>query len=306
MTISPFGTGEGGNRGDPPLAQIIEVMRRHHGRDLASFDECFLARSLHKRLAPTATGAWAAYVERLPHDRAEAEALFESLNIGHSEFFRNPLTYALLEQWILPGLVEAKAAAGAELRVWSAGCAAGQEAWSIAMLLEDLAAARGRPVPTRIIATDASEQALALARRGFYLHRAVQNLRVRHLGEYFTPSAGGHVVSPRLRGSVSFSNYDMLDEHSVCPPTSLYGDFDLIFCCNLLFYYRPEVRRAILDKIGRALLPGGYFVTGEAEREFVSAHGGFSAVFPASTVFQQGDGPEMKTSPDHEEHPTEE
>ena len=269
----------------PPLAQIIALMRDTHGRDLALFDEAFLAKSLQRRLDRAPGASWTAYVEGLALDGAEAEALFQSLNIGYSEFFRDPLAFALLEQVILPGLMQQSGQAG--LRIWSAGCAAGQEALSIAILLEEQNAERGQSVPFRIFATDSVEAVLAEARGGVYDAASVQRMRLRHLRKYFTVTGDAYRISPALKAHVDFSAYDLLTEGSSSPAAAIYGDFDLVFCCNLLFYYRPEVRQRILDKIVRALRPGGYCVTGAAEREIVARQTGLHAVAPPAAVFQK-------------------
>ncbi|MEI8190326.1 MAG: CheR family methyltransferase, partial [candidate division NC10 bacterium] len=193
------------------LDALVDAMRQAHGRDLSQFDESFLIKSIEKRLAATACGTAAAYLERLADDRAEAEALCDSLRIGYSEFFRDPLTFALLERVVLPALVQEKSG-GPEIRIWSAGCAAGQEAYSVAILLEELATLRERPVPFRIFATDVSEADLAVARNGVYDHAAVQKVRLRHLRDYFSAKGEIYVVAPRLRDRVDFSTYDLLDE----------------------------------------------------------------------------------------------
>ena len=146
----------------------------------------------------------------------------------------------------MPGLVAAKTnGSPVELRIWSAACATGQETWSVAMLLEEFARARQQPVPFRIIATDASEAALTAARRGVYEESALANVRLRHRREFFSTQEDGHRIVPRLQARVDFSTYDLLDEHSASPPAGLFGDFDLILCCNLLFYYRPPIRQQI-------------------------------------------------------------
>jgi chemotaxis methyl-accepting protein methylase len=278
------------SRGTPPLDLFIQAAHTSHGLDLSPFDEIFLAKALQGRLEATSAGTWALYLDRLAGDRAEAEALLQSLNIGYSEFFRNPLTFALLEQLVLPAIVAGKEKAGpGEIRIWSAGCAAGQEAYSIAILLEDLAAARQRPVPYRIIATDISVTALAAARKGIYDSAAVRNVRLKHVRDYFVAQGDEYAIAPRLRSRVDFSAYDLLDERSGCPPASLYGDFDLILCCNLLFYYRPDMRRRILDKLCGALSHGGYFVTGEAERAVLAEQAGLRAVAPPAAVFRKAD-----------------
>ncbi len=266
------------------LKEVAETLRQSHALDVSGFDTAFLAKSLDRRLASDGKTSVPAYLKRLAEDRTEAEAFCHSLNINHSEFFRNPLTFALLEQLVLPGLV--KAGQDTELRIWSAGCASGQEIYSVVMLLEDLAMARGRPVPARIFATDLDADSLAAARAGVFAEAAVPNVRHRHLRDYFSVNGGSCAVAPGLRARVDFSAYDLLDENFSCPPASLYGDFDLILCCNLMFYYRPNIRRRLLDKFCRALAPGGYFVTGEAEYDLVVKHGGLRAVAPPAAVFQ--------------------
>ncbi len=117
--------------------------RRIHDILLAQFDRTFLEKTVMSRMAALSVESRQVYFDRLAHDPAEADALRQALNISFSIFFRNPLAFALLEQQMLPALVaKQEKALPAEIRIWSAGCAAGQEAFSIAILLEELAAAR--------------------------------------------------------------------------------------------------------------------------------------------------------------------
>ncbi len=272
----------------PDQGGVLAVMREVHGLDISCCGAAFLARSLEKRRGSTACGSAAAYLERLADDRVEAEALFGSLRVGYSEFFRDPLAFALLERAILPELAEQRARdGGKEIRVWSAGCASGQEAWSVAILLSELCAAPGRAVPYRVFATDLCEPDLAAARAGVYGAEAVGNVRARHLRDYFVRHGESYAVAAALRGRVDFSVYDLLDECTNCPPASIYGDMDLVLCCNVLLYYRPEAQRVILEKGRRCLAPGGYLVTGETERQIVESGGGFRAVSPPAAVYRK-------------------
>ncbi len=264
---------------------------QQHGWDLTVYDEAFLTQSLARRLTVISLSSSKAYLDRLLEDRHEAEVFFRSLSISYSEFFRNPLTFAVLEQLVLPGLVEAmEESRRSELRIWSAGCAAGQEAYSVAILLEEMAAARGRPIPLRIIATDVCEDELARARAGVYDTSAVQNVRLKQLRDHFTRDGETYVVAPRLRERVDFSTYNLLDERSTSPPASIYGDFDLILCSNVLLYYRPKTQGVILSKVRRSLAHCGYFVTGEVESEIVKRAGGFRKVAPPAAVFKKAAG----------------
>lgn len=280
------------NSGDPDqqrkiLATLITVMGETHGRDVSVYKVSFLAKSLEKRRLASACATTATYLQRLGKDAAEAEALHHSLRVVYSEFFRNPLAFALLEQLILPGLIEEKVRSRGEIRIWSAGCAAGQEAWSVAMLLDELAAIGARPVPFRIFATDLSEKDLIHARGGVYSATALGNVRLRHLDSCFSRQGETYTIAPRLKDRVDFSGYDLLDEETTCPPACIYGNFDLVLCSNVLLYYRPEVVRLMLNKLQRSLAPGGYLLTGETERQIVTRVDGFRAVAPPAAVFRR-------------------
>jgi chemotaxis protein methyltransferase CheR len=270
------------------LQNIVQVISQTLGRDVSLYDESFLVKSLETRLQKTANKTPSAYLAYLAENKAEAEGFFRSLNITYSEFFRGRLAFALLEHIILPRLVEEREQSSrAELRIWSAGCADGQEAYSIAMLLHELATIRGTDIPFRIFATDTSAADLVSARNGMYDAGALQNVTMKHVRTYFAQQGGIYVIDGRLRDRIDFSLHDLLDEHLACPPASIFGDFDLIMCCNLLIYYRPDVRRFILNKMWRCLIYSGYLVTGEAERGIVEQTVDFQAVVVPAAVFRR-------------------
>ncbi len=270
------------------LDEVVRVISQTLERDVSLYDESFLEKSLEKRLQKTSKESPAAYLRYLSENRAEAESFFRSLNIAYSEFFRNQLTFAVLKQIILPRLVEEKEKSSrSEIRIWSAGCAAGQEAYSIAILLDELSAKRGNDIPFRIFATDTSEADLESAREGVYDSGAVQNVRLKHLRTYFTQQGEAYVIDTGLRDRIDFSYYDLLEDRSSCPPTSIFGDFDFVMCSNLLFYYRQDVRQFILNKVSRCLAQKGYLVTGEAERGIVDRTQGYQPVAVPASVFQR-------------------
>jgi len=258
------------------------------GLDISIYDDCFLERSIERRIAVAGANSESAYLELLEKDRGEAMALFDSLHVGFSEFFRNPLSFACLERIVLPALAERKKAGDdRELRIWSAACAEGQEAYSAAILCDELLSTADSGLSCRIFATDIDERALAAAAAGVYDSAALGNVSLKRLTAYFSKKADAFALVPRIRGSVEFSVFDLLTNGGTCPPMSIYGDFDIVFCGNLLFYYKPERRKRILERIINCLAPGGYLVTGEAEREIVARHH-FREAFPASAVFRIG------------------
>lgn len=272
--------------------ELIRAMDRLYGLDISGFEPSFLVRTLERRLQATGCVSTENYMsERLVKDRVEAEAFHRSLRVGYSAFFRDPLAFALLETQVLPDLAEKRKKTGrGGLRVWSAGCAAGQEAWSVAIMLDALAALPDRQPAWRIFGTDLYEPDLALARAGVYSAAELGNVRLRHLDACFTRQGDGFAVAARLRERVEFSVYDLLDTANSCPPTSIFGDFDLVLCCNVLFYYRPAQQRRILEKLLGCLVPGGYLVTGETERQIAGSAANLREATSSAPVFRQEGG----------------
>jgi chemotaxis protein methyltransferase CheR len=268
------------------FADAARVMRRVHGLDISPFSPAFVNRALEERRLASGCPTIAAYVERLAGDPSEAENLGRSLRVTYSEFFRNALTFAVLEQLVLPGLMADRERSGRHtIRVWCAGCSAGQEAWSVAILLDELATQRDAPPAYLVIATDISERDVTFARTGLYSAAAVGNVRLKQLATYFVRQGEFYSLAGRLRNSVDFSVYDLRDADTAFPPASVFGDFDVVLCCNLLLYYRPKVQRQMLEKLRRSLRPGGYLVTGETERQLVRRAGGFRDVAPPAPIF---------------------
>lgn len=269
------------------LEAVARLLHGVPGPDAADYDPAFLLAGLQKRQQATASASMSGYVDRLAADPDEVRALRSTLNVAYSKFFRNTYDWALLKHLALPPLISAAAAQSAGVRVWSAGCAEGQEAFSVAMLLAEQCGKQSRPQSFQVIATDISEPTLAAARLGVYDNAALENVALKYLESYFRPVGASFVVANTIASHVDFSLYDLLDPTSASPSAGIYGDFDLILCCNLLFYYRPEVQLRILDKVAGALRPGGYLMTGEVERDFVAEHALFRPVGVAGSLFEK-------------------
>jgi chemotaxis protein methyltransferase CheR len=267
------------------LADCIQRVRQAHGLNLSPFNESFLIQSLVKRQERAGVEDVDGYCDLLVRSLPEAWALHDSLSVIYSEFFRNTLAFSLLEQVFLPHILEEKEKAGqSEVRVWSAGCATGQEAWSVAILLDKF---RERNVSCRLIATDWSETALAQARSGMYGAETMGNLRLRHLNRYFSRQGDFYTIDRNLAELVTFAAYDLLDQSTICPPESIFGNFDLVLCCNVLFYYRSGMQQLILRKIWRCLAPGGYLITDDAEKQIVENAGGFLPAAQPAAFFKK-------------------
>ncbi len=177
-------------------------------------------------------------------------------------FFGDPLLYEWLADVLLPYLARGKKATGdPALRVWSAGCAGGEEPYGVAILLNELAESENTRFQTGIIATDAVEESIRPALEGLYSSEKVSCVRYGILKKYFSLVNGAFRLVPAIRRAVSFSVYDLADPANQAPPESVFGGFDLILCRENPVY-AGDKREMILGKFFRSMSPGGFLILG--------------------------------------------
>jgi chemotaxis protein methyltransferase CheR len=185
-----------------------------------------------------------------------ATRVVEALLNNETSFFRDPGVYGLLGGAALDRVRRSRADSR-KLRIWSAGCSTGQEAYSLAMMIRDADAHWAR-WSVDIAATDVSDVAVDRARQGRYSQFEIQRgLPVRSMLRWFQQEGDEWVVDARLRRMIRFSSHSLLD-----PPP---GQFDVILCRNVLMYFAPAVRRAVFDRLHQALAPGGVLMLGAGE-----------------------------------------
>lgn len=266
------------------LGKIIHLMREGFNIDLSSHDQEFLMKVIENRQKCTYCNTVEAYLNLL-RDGFEAERLQEALHISYTSFFREPLTFALLEQVVLPTVIANKNKGG-QIRIWSAGCAGGREAYSVAMLLSDLLESSGKELSYRIFATDISEKALEEGRAGVYNESLVQEVKLKHIHKYFETDGNNYLMKSGIKDFVDFSRYDMRDTETMNPPVSIYGDFDLVICSNLLIYYNSRVQREIINKLKKSISETGYLITGESEKRLFQQHKELQMLAAPNSIFK--------------------
>jgi chemotaxis protein methyltransferase CheR len=188
----------------------------------------------------------------------EYESLIERLLTQETSFFRYPEVFDALEKRILPEVQQRKFWDNPRtLRIWSAGCSTGEEAYSIAITVcEALKFAEAWEI--EILATDISRRALRHAERGAYAKRSLEAMQPARLENYFTVAKHGYQVRPRIRKMISFVQMNLVESVYV-------GKVDCIFCMNVLMYFSEQRRLSILRRFYDALEPGGYFLLGHSE-----------------------------------------
>lgn len=265
------------------IKDISDFIMQSKGIDISTYEDSFLIKTLQNRISASKCESIEEYCILLKQSSTEGNLLIASLQNNYSEFFRNALTFAVLERIVLPSLVQKKKKK--EIRIWSAACAQGQEVYSIAMLLEELRNGDNEKFKYRIFATDKCDAQINNARIGKYPSSALNNVNFKQAKKWFTKQNDVFTIKPELKAYIDFSVFDLLDKNSGSPSASIFGDFDIVFCANLLFYFNPKNQKQILNKVSKSVSDGGYLITGEAEREIL-LNLDFKEIFPQSGIFQ--------------------
>ncbi len=239
------------------LARVFAALRGKTGHDFRLYKRPTVLRRLERRLRFNGAASLEEYLPLLQAgDDTEARALVRDLLISVSGFFRDPEAFRALGEAI-PALFEGKEPDDA-VRVWIAGCATGEEAYSIAILLAEHAATLERPPPVQMFATDIDEKGYAWGRDALYPASSVADVTPGRLGRFFVQEAGGYRVVKPLREAVLFAVHNVLQD----PP---FARLDLVSCRNLLIYLQPEAQEQVVGAFHYALRPGGLLFLGASE-----------------------------------------
>jgi two-component system, chemotaxis family, CheB/CheR fusion protein len=239
------------------LPSFLERIREQTGLDFSAYKRATILRRLQRRMAAVGVQTLPDYRRYIDRHPDEARQLAAGFLIKVTEFFRDPDLFETLREQVLPQLIVDARERG-ELRIWSAGCATGEEAYSLAMLLADLLGDEFATLPVRIFATDIAADALDLARRGIYPASALQDLPPDLINRHFTHLDGVYEVHRGVRELIVFGEHD-LGRRAPFPR------IDLVLCRNVLIYFTAGLQRRALQRFAFALRPGGYLVLGKAE-----------------------------------------
>lgn len=227
------------------------------------------------------------YLRLLQRESSEREKLQKTITITVSSFFRDPLSFEMIGEMVLPEIFERKRAGGKEtLRVWSAGCARGEEAYSLAILVSELSKKMRPSWQVHLFGTDIDEEALENARGGLYPREALLNTRLGRVDQYFSRCLLGYEILPEIREMVHFSFHDLTGQ-TAAPQESVFGTFDLVLCRNVLIYFLKDEQEKIFMRLLQSIGKGGYFFLGNSENLPQRMKGAFRTVDEKSRIFQK-------------------
>jgi len=238
------------------FGRILAILHGATGIDFSVYREKMIKRRILRRLALRNIDGLAEYGERLENDPDELKALQRDLLIGVTSFFRDMESFECLKKAIFPRILQGRLASET-VRVWVAGCATGEEAFSIAIALQEYLNETGAAFPVQIFASDISQAAIEKARTGRYLENIAADLTHDRLNRCFTKIEGGYQINKSLREMCVFTRHNLIDD----PP---FSKMDLISCRNVLIYL-GSVQKDILPLFHYALKPTGFLMLGASE-----------------------------------------
>jgi chemotaxis methyl-accepting protein methylase len=264
----------------------VESIRHHlmktRGLDISGYSASFTMRSIKKRLGRTGCNTLDEYVNKVLSSEEETTEFLSALSINVTEFFRDDGVFEAISKTVMRPLLRSKEGSGGIFRIWSAGCATGQEAYTIAICLEE--ELRRLKASDNVLASvtggDLSSSALKFARQGLYAADQVKNVPAHLLKEYFERQNGSYSVREGLKRRVRFVKENLLDE-----PKQRF--FDLVVCRNVLIYFsRPSHDKVVLN-LHKALRPEGYLVLGRTESLVGAPRRAFDLVDAENRIFRK-------------------
>lgn len=255
--LGGFGPDQAADEVEAQVAQITTILRSVTGHDFHGYKRGTFLRRVHRRLHVLQIDSVEAYVSKLGSDRQEVQDLFQDLLIGVTQFFRDPREFEMLERE-LPRLFEGKEADD-QFRVWVLGCATGEEAYSIAILLREHMNSLARPPQVQIFATDLDARALGIARAGRYSASAIQDhVRPDRLQRWFVKEGETYCVSKELREMCIFSPHNLVKDVP-------FSRIDILSCRNLLIYLNTDLQNRVIPIFHFSLVSGGILFLGSSE-----------------------------------------
>jgi two-component system, chemotaxis family, CheB/CheR fusion protein len=243
------------NSDEDTYRQIISLLRIRKGTDFTYYKKSTVRRRILRRMALSKSEELSGYLKYLRENKPEQDVLYQDMLIPVTSFFRDPKSFDNLAKVAIPFIAKSKTA-GEPIRVWVAGCSTGEEAYSIAICLEEFFGDHKEKF--QIFATDINELCIAKARTGIYTKKEVEKLTPQQLQEFFTKKEGNYQINKSIRDTFVFAVHNFLKD----PP---FGKMDLISCRNVFIYMEPYLQKKALTTFHYALNKKGFLLLGKSE-----------------------------------------
>jgi len=277
--IYPVGL-DGSDISSEAFDMILRILKRLRGFNLDIYKNKCIKRRIAIRIRKTGCASAREYGEFLMGDATEPDFLLKVLTIHVSQFFRNPATFEKLKKEIFPYLFSRNENAGRDsLKLWSVGCAGGEEPYSLALILKEAFASPMTRTKVSILATDVDQEVLESAQAGVYREDRLAEIPTETRERWFTPEGDNFRLAQEIRDMVTFRRSDLFAIDSL-------PDSDLILCRNVLIYLERDHQEIILKRFADALRKGGVLVLGKAETLVGESRRRFQTICPIERIYR--------------------
>ena len=245
---------------EPAFEELLEYLRAVRAFDFTGYKRPRLMRRVDKRMRALAIATYADYLDHLQVHQDEFTELFDTILINVTSFFRDPALWEFVGGSLVTGIVASKPS-GEPIRVWSAGSASGEEAYTLTMLLAEVLGDDGFRARVKIYATDVDEAAIAHARQGVYPERVLEPISPERRARFFERTGDAYAFRRDLRRGLIFGRHDLVQDAPI-------SKTDLISCRNTLMYLNTDTQRQVLEKFRFSLNDGGFLILGKSEMLF--------------------------------------
>ena len=239
------------------LNLVFNLLRKSTGVDFTHYRQTTIVRRIRRRMVVHKIEKIDEYFKYLQSNPAEIKALYQDMLINVTSFFRNPKVFEVLKAKVFPAIMKNRAAEGS-LRVWTPGCASGEETYSVAIALLEAVGDKAPETHIQFFGTDISESSIAKARRGLYPENIQGDVSPERLRRFFTKGEGDYRISKTIRDMCIFAQHNVLND----PP---FSQMDLVCCRNLLIYLEPVLQNRVIAMFHYATRRDGYLLLGTSE-----------------------------------------
>lgn len=268
---------------DPELRNLIRKVHSKTGIDLGQYKDSYIARRLSTRMKALGAPTYGSYARMFDTNADEYDKVVDAFTINVSEFFRDKDAYKVIKDKVIPAIVADKVSTGRRsLRIWSAGCACGEEVYSISMILHDVLGKEYDKFAIRLYATDIDDVCMKKAQEGLYDPVSLKNVDKTFLDRFTTGTPAGKIaVNDTIKRNVTFRHYDLINGGPFG------GYFDLILCRNVMIYFSEPQKKKLIGHFFDSLNPGGYLVIGKTETLTTDTRSAFVPAYGLERVYRK-------------------
>jgi chemotaxis protein methyltransferase CheR len=245
--------------GDEEFEKFRRLIYNESGIHFSTSNRSILESRLKERLKTARVDTLDAYYKMILADQQELQVLLDSVTTNLTRFFRNDAHFKTFQYYVIPDLVERKRASGdKQIRIWSAGCSTGEEAYSIAIVLQDVLP---KEFSYQVVASDISLKSLMIAKQGFYTENRINGVPEDYLEKYFVPKGDGYQIADSIRQHVTFDYHNLKNDSGL-------RNLDVVFCRNVIIYFDEVAQKETVLRFWDVMAPYSFLFIGHSESLF--------------------------------------